>query len=132
MNLEQLIQSFFRNQIDQHQQALIKATQQSAETDQPNDDSDRLLISNDLPVISEGSVLDLVDSFPSKEAPWEAQVPPDSIKIDLQEKIDKYAIPPQKVNPYDGNEGKLKHRHSAYLEQLSIKNHPKKGLKASI
>ncbi len=117
MNLEQLIQSFFRKQIDQYQQVLIKETE--VFIDSPNEP----MVSNE-PITSKISI--------SKEPPWEVEVPPDSIQIDLQEKIDKYAIPPQRVNPYDGREGKLKHRQSAYLEQLSIKNHPKKGLKASI
>ena len=123
MNLEQLIQSFFRKQIDQYQQVLIKETE--VFIDSPNEPmvSNEPMISNE-PMTSKISI--------SKEPPWEVEVPPDSIQIDLQEKIDKYAIPPQKVNPYDGREGKLKHRQSAYREQLSIKNHPKKGLKASI
>jgi hypothetical protein len=133
MNLEQLIQTFFRKQLDQHQQAFLKSTienKPSIETINPEtiNPEENSALTAELTNMATNPMDDHLNQ--RREPPWQEQVPPDFIKIDLQEKIDKYAIPPKKVNPYDGNEGKLKHRNSAYLEQLSIKNHPQKGLKA--
>jgi hypothetical protein len=64
-----------------------------------------------------------------KNPPWQEEVPPDEITIDLHPKINHYAQHQVRVNLYDSQTAKLDKRKQIYLYELDQKNNGKKGLK---